>query len=445
MKTRMTDERVIEDLRDFMLALVQKDEFSGAVLVARDGEVLFKQAYGLASVAWGIPNQTDTRFNLGSMNKMFTAVAILQLAQAGKLDLHAPFGQYLSNYAKPSIANKVTIHHLLTHTGGLGDIFDQAYEITSKDRFLRPADYLPLFDEKELLFEPGTSWSYSNAGFILLGLIIEAVSGQNYFEYIRRHIYQPAGMENSDSYDLRYDTPNLANGYTQMVPGGGKRMNNLFMHVVKGSPAGGGYSTVEDLLHFDIALRNHRLLNANYTEKLWGGKIAVENEDQKYSYGFHEQIVDGQRVVGHGGGFMGINSDLAMYLDSGITVAVMSNYDPPAASRVATHLIKRFHGIPLPEPVEVSNQALEHCTGKFNLPPTRGHKMPALVLQIEEGQLVGRVGMNPPMRLLPLSEREFFQEDSIDLRLRLVEDDAGTVQGVHISGSGPEIAASKIV
>lgn len=445
MKTRMTDERVIEDLQGFMLDLVQKDEFSGAVLVARDGDVLFKQAYGLASVAWGIPNQTDTRFNLGSMNKMFTAVAILQLAQAGRLDLHAPFGKYLPRYAKPSIAGKVTIHHLLTHTGGLGDIFDQAYELTSKDRFLRPVDYLPLFDEKDLLFEPGTSWSYSNAGFILLGLLMEAVTGQDYFEYIRQHIYQPAGMENSDSFDLRFDTPNLATGYTRMGSRDEKRMNNLFFHVVKGSPAGGGYSTVEDLLRFDMALRNHRLLNEKYTEMLWGGKVAVENEEQKYSYGFHEQIVEGQRVVGHGGGFMGINSDLAMYLDSGITVAVMSNYDPPAASRVSTHLIKRFHAIPLPEPVAISEQALERCTGKFGLPPTRGHIMPALVLQIEDGQLVGRVGLNPPMRLLPLSDREFFQEDSIDLRLRMLEDEAGTVRGVHISGSGPEITANKIV
>ena len=338
----LSDQEIVTKLEEFLGKEASADRFSGAVLFAREGTPLFSKAYGLANKANGVPNRVDTKFNLGSMNKMFTAVAIAQLAEAGKLSFTDPLVKHLPDYPNKDVAEKVTLHHLLTHTSGIGDYFTQKFMETSKDRFRTIRSYFPLFVDKPLEFEPGKKFRYSNAGFMILGAVVEQVSGQNYFEYVREHIYRPAGMVNTDAYEMDYDTPNLAIGYTRQgvksgTPGG--RKNNLYMHVVKGGPAGGGFSTVEDLLRFDVALRTHRLLDAKHTDLLLTGKVDPgRGGHARYGYGFSIDDVKGTRIAGHGGGFPGINSDLAMYLDKGYTVAVMSNYDPPAAQRVSDKL-----------------------------------------------------------------------------------------------------------
>ena len=345
----MSDAAMIQELERFLGKLVDADVFSGAVLVARDGEPLFAKAYGLASKSFAIPNDVDTKFNVGSMNKMFTAVAIAQLAQRDAFSFDDPIKAYLPDYPSEA-ADKVTIHHLLTHTSGIADYFNAAYD---RVRFtLRNVDsYLPLFANKPLAFEPGTRWEYSNGGFVVLGSIIERVSGQDYFDYIHEHITDPAGMVDTAFYDLDRDVPNLAVGYTNldtryapepmMRPMPGPRLNNLFMLGVKGSPAGGGYSTVGDLLKFDIALRRHALLAPDYTATVLTGKVAREPQPgAEYAYGFFVDRVNGTLVVGHGGALPGGNAEFDMYLDLGYTVVVLSNYDPPAAVQVRFKLFE---------------------------------------------------------------------------------------------------------
>jgi len=335
---KVSEAEMLKVLEAYIKKLVAADAFSGTVLVARNGSPIFTGAYGLASVAYGVPNRLDTKFNLGSMNKMFTAVSVCQLAEQGKLSFSDPIGKHLTDYPNKTVAEKVTIDHLLTHSSGIGDYFNEKFMEASRDRFRKIKDYFPLFVDKPLEFEPGSKFRYSNAGFMVLGAIVERVSGQDYFDYVREHIYKPAGMINTDAYELDRDTPNLAVGYTSDGETSG-RHNNVFMHVIKGGPAGGGYSTVEDLLRFDVALRQHKLLSAKYTDLVLAGKIASGfSPTAKYAYGFFDEVIDGKRVVGHGGGFPGINSQLDMYLDNGYTVAIMSNYDPPAAQIVAGKL-----------------------------------------------------------------------------------------------------------
>jgi CubicO group peptidase (beta-lactamase class C family) len=283
----------------------------------------------------------DTKMNLGSMNKMFTAVAIVQLMEQGKLALGDRISTYLPTYPR-AVADRVTIHHLLTHTAGLGSYWNDKLEAT-KARLRAVNDFLPLFVDDPLTFEPGERWQYSNAGYIVLGAIVEAVAQQTYFEYVRAHIYQPAGMQDTDAYEMDRDTPNLAQGYTHTGPGGvfepGLRRNNLFLHVVKGGPAGGGFSTVEDLLRFDRALHTNVLLGEQATELLLAGKVAMPGEPQsRYAYGFHDDRPRGVRIAGHNGGFPGINGQLDMYLDCGYTLAVLANYDPPAAGLIASNV-----------------------------------------------------------------------------------------------------------
>lgn len=270
------------------------------------------------------------------MNKMFTAVAICQLAEHGKLAFTDTVGQHLSDFPNKAAIDKVTIHHLLTHTSGMGDYFNATFQAASRERFRKVSDYLPLFAAEPLAFEPGARFQYSNGGFLVLGAIVEKVSGQDYFAYVREHIYEPAGMVHSDAYELDRDTPNLAYGYTTAEDG--TRRNNLYLHVIKGGPAGGGYSTVEDLTGFATALREQKLLGAQQTDALLSGKVETSFQTAKYAYGFFAEDIDGERVVGHGGGFPGISSQLDIYLDSGYTVAVMANTDPPAAQSVTNKL-----------------------------------------------------------------------------------------------------------
>lgn len=319
----------LTEFNSYIEYLVANDKFSGSVLVAKHGEILYKKAFGMANKGYEIPNTTETKFNLGSVNKMFTAVSIIKLAQDGLLHVDELIGKYLPKLPE-EIANKVTIHQLLTHTSGTGLYWNDKFK--AKFTELKTVDdYIPLFIDDPLLFEPGTKWSYSNSGYILLGAIIESVSGKDYFTFVKESVYEPANMHNTDCFDLEYDVPNLAIGYTRFGTfDGGPWRNNIFLHVVKGGPAGGGYSTVEDLLNFDIALRTNKLLSPEWTALATTDKF-LSNEDPEmqmhYGYGFMDVTMHDERVIGHNGGFPGVSALLNMYLHSGYTLAVLSNYD----------------------------------------------------------------------------------------------------------------------
>jgi CubicO group peptidase (beta-lactamase class C family) len=185
---------------------------------------------------------------------------------------------------------------------------------------------MPLFVNDGLLFKPGKQFSYSNAGYMVLGLIIEKVTGENYFDYVRENVYKRAGMLNTDAYENDYNVPNLAIGYTRMQARKGELKNNLFMHVVKGGPAGGGYSTVHDLLMFGNAIINNKLLSPENTKLMTTGKVQTDPHIM-YCYGFRDRVENGHHIVGHTGGFPGINGYLGIFTDLGYTVAVLSNFD----------------------------------------------------------------------------------------------------------------------
>lgn len=438
---KMSDAEIVADLKTYIDELVAQDRFSGAVLVARDGKPLFLQAYGLASKSFNVANRVDTKFNLGSMNKMFTAVAVLQLAEKGKLSLEDKVGKHIPDYPNKDVAEKVTIHQLLTHTSGMGSYFNKDYMEASKTRFKKVRDYFPLMANEKLAFEPGARWQYSNSGFMLLGAIVEAASGQDYFDYVREHIYKPAGMTNTDAYEMDQDTPNLAIGYANPGRSGAPAQNNLYLHVVKGGPAGGGFSTVEDLLKFDIALRQHKLLSQKYTELLYTGKVEAGGPNRKYAYGFGESREGGTRIVGHSGGFAGINSQLDIYLDLGYTVAVMSNYSPPAAGRIADRVRKRLTGEPVMSAISLPPEALKRYTGKYD--GKSGERSIAFSVEAEGNALWFVIGRERH-KFLPISETEFFDEDYENVRATFIKDAGGNFSSFKLVGAAPvEIIAVK--
>ena len=318
-------------------AEVTADRFAGAVLIVKNGKSVFSAAYGLADREHKTPNTIKTRFRIGSMNKMFTAVSILQLAQARKLELTDTVGKYLTDYPNKDVASKVTIHQLLTHTGGTGDIFGPEFEAHRRElRTLQ--DYVNLYGNRAPKFEPGSRWEYSNYGFILLGAIIEKVSGQSYYDYVREHVYVPAGMTSTGSEPEDKDVSDRSVGYTKMDSAAWVPNTDTLPY--RGSSAGGGYSTVEDLVRFADALQSHKLLDALYTEMLTTGKPATP--DKSYAYGFEDRMVNGSRCFGHGGGAPGMNGDLRICPGPGYVIAVLANLDPPAASRVSDFVANRL-------------------------------------------------------------------------------------------------------
>ena len=326
----LDEAQFLQSIKDMMGGLINKNVFSGTLLIAKGDEILLTSVGGEASKRFHVPNNIDTKFNLGSMNKMFTATSIMQLVEKGLLSLDDPIGKYVDESWLPEeITAKITIHHLLTHTSGLGSYFNETYMNGSRERFRYVGDFKPLVNGEKPAFEPGKRFQYSNTGMLLLGVVIESVTGSSYFDYIRKNIYKPADMTDSDSYEMDYPVENLAIGYSRDRNSPYGWQNNLYKHVIKGGPAGGGFSTVKDLHRFTRAIQTGKLVSQESLNKMW-----KDYAGEYYGYGFSIEEGSNGKVVGHNGGFEGINSRLDIYLDKGYIIAVMSNYDNGADSIV---------------------------------------------------------------------------------------------------------------
>src|SRR2546423_1451493 len=262
------------EFQSYFDSLAADNKLSGVVLVAKDGITVASKAAGIANKATGAAIELNTKFNLGSMNKMFTAVAIAQLAQAGKLSFTDTVGKHLPDYPNKEVTENVTNHHLLTHTSGLGMYWHDKFR-AQREKLLTVAAHLPLFAADPLAFAPGEKFQYSNAGYMLLGAIIEKVSGQDYYSYVQEHIYSPAGMSDTGFYEPGKEIPNLAVGYTRMSLNGQPQTevrDNESTREIKGGPAGGGFSTAPDLVRFQQALFSYKLLDKAHTELVTTGK-----------------------------------------------------------------------------------------------------------------------------------------------------------------------------
>jgi CubicO group peptidase (beta-lactamase class C family) len=272
---------------------------------------------------------------------MFTGVAIAQLAQQGKLKFSDTISQHLPDYPNKDVAGKVTIHQLLTHTSGLGSYINDKYR-AERATLTTVAAHFPLFVNDPLLFSPGEKFQYSNAGYMVLGAIIERLSGQDYYTFVKEHVFGPAGMTSSGFYEPGKETANVAIGYTRMGPDGKRtdeiRDNNDRIEV-KGGPAGGGYSTVSDLVKFHLALRDFKLLDREHTKLVMEGKVDA-GPIGRYAYGFGDSLFEGKRIVAHNGGWPGVAANFEMYPGLNYTVVVLMNADPPAMMPVVTQLRK---------------------------------------------------------------------------------------------------------
>ena len=307
-------------LQEKLTDLSEKGIFSGSVLVAKGNTVLFEYACGEASKTSMQKNAIDTKFNLGSINKMFTATAIMQLVENNKLSINDPVSKYLDDSWLPAaVADKVTIHHLLSHTSGLGDFFSKEFDKTPASQLASIEGFKP-FIKSKLSFEPGTSWSYSNSGMILLGAIIEKVTGKKYSAYMNENIYKPAGMKNTGFYNMETYRDNIAIGYIPQTNGTFK--DNHSSNAIQGSSAGGGYASVRDLYNFSIALQSGKLINQSSLQLM-----LKDHAGKGYGYGLQLSSSPAGKTIGHSGGAPGVSSVMHFVPQKDYTVVVMSNYD----------------------------------------------------------------------------------------------------------------------
>lgn len=318
--------------------------FSGTVIVADHGKVVYSGAYGEANKDHRIPNRLDTSYNIGSIGKTFTAVAIMQLVEAGKLRLDDRLSKYLPDFPFPE-KDTITLQQLLNHSSGLGDYMEHDDYKPKMSGIGTIADILPLIYAQKPMFAPGERFAYSNSGMVVLGAIIEKASGLSYPDYLQQHIFGPAGMQDSHLAQEDDVLANRAIGYMPN-PNGGYRAN--VREIMPASADGGLHTTAPDLLRFDQALDRNTLLNAASQQQM----LTPVGPAPFYASGWFTKRVDGHLAVGHGGGAPGINAEFRRYPDDDVTVIVLSNYDM-GATPLAEDIEKSLFGLPYTLPTRV--------------------------------------------------------------------------------------------
>lgn len=304
--------------------------FSGAVLVQSKNNILVEKAYGMADKQKEIPNNINTKFNIGSINKVFTSVCVMQLVEAGKIKLEDKITKYIPELKMP-MADEISIKHLLEMKSGLGSYWDSDLFRKRLKKLYDIEDYLPIINEYELSSKPGTEWQYSNSGYELLGILVQRVSKENYYDYVRKNVYKKAGMNNTDAFERNKNINNLAYGYTNYVQGealnpakpGSYEQNIKDWQPIKGTAAGGGYSTLKDLYRFLTALNNNKLLSQEHTDMVINRFKALPKRKNVHSFR---------------GGSYGTNAIISYNITKETAVIVLSNYDPPTATIIARRL-----------------------------------------------------------------------------------------------------------
>lgn len=322
---KYTERQIASELDGFVERLADAGVFSGVVAVAKDGKVVFQRAYGYADRNFDVPARLDAKYNIASMGKMFTAVAIAQLQERGLLSYDDPLWKFVPGFPNDEASRKILIKHLLAHSAGLGMFWGPRWsERTAKDTLDTVDAKLEWAkrDEQTLLFEPGTRYEYSNTGYVVLGKVIEQVTGQNYDDYVRRNIFEPAGMADTGYPDPQLAGQRLTVGYHKTFDEQGKAVFRNHMGVPgRGGPHGGSYSTASDMLRFGHALRSGRLLRPEHVTLLLTPKREFGSD--KYGYGF--DVNDADNIAGHAGGGAGVSNNFDMFTDSGWSAVVMSN------------------------------------------------------------------------------------------------------------------------
>jgi CubicO group peptidase (beta-lactamase class C family) len=407
--------------------------FQGTVLVARDGVPLLEKGYGLASRELGVPNTPATKHLIGSLTKQFTAAAILQLQERGLLSVQDPIAKHLPAWPRAT-AERVTIHQLLSHTAGIPSYTDDAVLMARRTVEITLDELCATFQDKPLDFEPGTSWSYSNSGYVILGRIIEAVSGETYEQYLRAHILDPAGMSDTGYSHLETIIPNRASGHVWR-DGGWANAPRVAMSMPYA--AGALHTTAADLLRWDQALYGETILSARSKEQMF--------TPVRQDYGYGQIIVErfGHREIMHAGGIDGFSAYLARYPDDRLTIIVLGNNESVPAynigMNIAAILFEQPYDLPATRtPVAIDPAVFARCVGDYELAPDF-----VISVRARDGRFFTQATGQPELEIFAISESEFYLQD-VEARLSFQGDATGAVTGLILHQVGREMPARKI-
>lgn len=376
---------------------VSAGTFMGTVLVARDGAAIVDKAYGMANVEWDVPNTTATKFRLGSITKQFTAAAILLLEERGKLKADDRVKSYLPD--SPMAWDRITIFNLLTHTAGIPN-FTSSPDYNTIKLSARSADAaVTSFRDRPLDFGPREQMSYSNSGYLVLGAIIEKVSGQSYEKFVTDNLFTPAGMTDSGYDSNAAIIKRRASGY---VPSPAGFTNAGYLHMSIPHAAGALYSTTHDLLKWEQALFAGKIVSKASLDRM---TTPFKND---YAFGLTSTLVNGRRVIAHGGGIDGFNTHLAYYPESRTVVIVLSNVNGTVPGTLAGQLGALMHGESVTltterKAITVPAATLAKYVGGYELAPTA-----VMTITLEGDGLMAQLNSQARVAIFPQSETLFF-------------------------------------
>jgi len=421
-------------MEQIIQSYVSNHAFMGSVLVAREGKTLLDKGYGFANLEWQLPNTPTTKFRLGSITKQFTAASILLLEERVKLKVDEPVKKYMPD--APAAWDKVTIFHLLTHTSGIPSFTSFPDYPKRKWEAMTPQQLVDWFRDKPLEFEPGTRWNYSNSGYVLLGYLIEKISGQSYAGFVQQNIFTPLGMKDSGYDSNSAVIEHRASGYS---PGKNGPENAGFVDMSIPLSAGGLYSTTEDLLRWEQGLFGGKLLSPASLAKM------TTPFKQDYAFGLAVSTGSGHKIIAHNGGIEGFNTSLAYYPDDKLVVAVLGNLNGGAPDQIASSLGKVALGEKVMlsserKEITLSTQALEKYVGTYEL--TFPDRSVPFVITLEEGKLLAQLGQQRKFPIFAESETLIFYK-VVDAQLEFVKNEKGEITGLVLHQNGRDTKGVK--
>jgi CubicO group peptidase (beta-lactamase class C family) len=419
-------------LEKLLSAYAQQYKFNGAVLVAHKGQVLVNKGYGLRNADANIPNDRNSIFQIGSVTKQFTATIILKLQEEKKLSVNDKLSKYFPGYAK---GDSITLEHLLTHTSGI-------YSYTSDPDFManevsKPADrqkMMALFKEKPLQFSPGTQWEYSNSAYMLLGYIIEDVTGLPYERVVRRYIFEPLSMSNSGLDFTHLSNNNKTTGYFRLLAD-----KNTPAPIVDSSvsySAGAIYSTVGDLYKWHESLQADRVISKASKARAY---TPIKN---KYGYGWVVDSVAGRRKVGHSGGIHGFNSNMAIIPEDTTCVILLANAANPNLDKITQSIFAVLYDLPYEVPkektaIDLPVEVLKQYTGVYELSPQL-----IITISVEDGKLIGKPEGQEARQLHPEKKDQFFLKE-IDAQVNFTRNEKSEITSMSLLQNGRETSGKK--
>ena len=407
---------------NFVNEYLKKNQIPGcAVMVRHDGKVVLCQGYGVANVEHGVRVTPQTVFQSGSIGKQFTAMAIMMLIEEQKLALEDPISKYLD---VPENWSAIRVRHLLTHTSGLGD-YPESFSL---QRDYTEDELLKMITAQPLAFAPGEKWSYSNLGYVTLGILIHKVSGEFWGDFLQQRVFAPLGMKHTRVISEADIIPNRAAGY--VLKNGALKNQQWVSPTVNNTADGSLYFTVEDLAKWDEALETRKLISRASYEQMWTPVKLNNGTTAPYGFGWRIAKTDsGHGVLEHGGAWQGFASYIVRYPDDRLTVAVLCN----RAGASASYIAKRIAGFYVPSvaprlrtAIKLDPAILSSYAGEYRLEDRFTIKVSVA------GDRLETIWLGEKIMLLPESETDFFQEDS-DRTFRFVKDASGKVTSLIIS------------